>query len=350
VTKTTHPTSTYPAPDAPALCVDLGGTEIKAALARGPELIRLASRAVSSDADSLTQIADVVGQLLAEESVDHVSHVAIAVPGVVDARRTALTAAFGKYDDLLGVDLVAWARAEFHADGTVEHDGRAALVGEQTFGVATAEPNAVLVTLGTGIGTAVAVDGIVLTGPHGHAGILGGHATVCIDGPGCTCGNVGCAEAVASTWALDRELRAHPGMGTDTASAGAWRDRLESGESIGVGDLIAAVDAPTPEPIASDLLERFLRVWGAVVVTMCHEFDPDVVILTGGVLRAGERIAGPVRSYVGRHLWPSMPRPRIVVPTHPDRSVLLGLAAIADRSVDRSPVSVASHTREGAAR
>src|ERR1019366_9751574 len=73
------------------------------------------------------------------------------------------------------------------------------LVGEWKHGAGRSSDNVVMITLGTGIGTAAIIEGKLLRGAHGQAGVLGGHSTVCYGGRACSCGNVGCAEAEAST-------------------------------------------------------------------------------------------------------------------------------------------------------
>lgn len=280
------------------LCIDFGGTEIKLALVDGARVAASDRIPVRGDATDLASAVDAARALRAGTP----TALGIAVPGVVDPATGRMLHANAKYDFLNDFDLRSWAVTELNLPAIVENDARAALVGETATGSAAGARDAVLVTLGTGIGTAAMMDGMPLRGHSGHAGILGGHVTTDITGPTCPCGNVGCAEALASSWALSQ---AHP-------------DRA-------VRDLFTS-DAH------ADMRDSFLHVWGATVVTLIHMYDPSVVILSGGILRAGVAVSEPIERHVREHLWPSITPPRFVVPPEPELSVARGLSVLARRA------------------
>lgn len=304
------------------LCIDFGGTEIKLGILTEAQILT-ARTLPSTVADSdLVAVRAAALEMLAEVAPS-VQAVGIAVPGVIDRERRRLVAAHDKYDYLIGTDIVAWAEAGFGVPAIVENDARAALVGEVEFGIASGDRDAVLLTLGTGIGTAAIIDSQLLRGAHDHAGILGGHITVDLDGPDCNCGNIGCAEAVASTWALEREVRSTPAL----AGSPAWRQLLASG-SIGIKDLLENLD----DDSSRQILDRFVRAWGSAIVALCHAYDPQVVIVSGGVMRSASTLLPRLTSYVHSHLWSSSFRPQLVTPSAPENSVLLGLSALASRN------------------
>lgn len=278
------------------LLVDLGGTTVKRALSTNGDLV-VAPEFAASGADVRDQVATAA---LSDLAGERPTAVALAAPGVVDAAGRRLLRAHDKYDDLLGVDLAGWAEDTFDAPAVVENDARAALLGEVSSGCADDARDAVVITLGTGIGTAAMIDGALVRGRHGHAGILGGHQTIDLTAARCPCGNVGCAESLASGWAL--------------ASHGGLRQLITNADR---------------DPGAAAVLERCVAVWGSTVVSLCHAYDPAVVVVTGGVMRAADRILGPLTDWVHRHLWSSAHRPDLRTPSHPDRSVLLGLEALA---------------------
>jgi len=281
------------------LCIDFGGTEVKLAAIADGRVRASRSLPVGGTPADLDATADAVREMLAQDGL-RADVVGIAVPGVVDPSTGRMLQANAKYDYLRGADLDAWSRAEFELPAAVENDARAALIGETSTGSAAGEQDAVLVTLGTGIGTAAMIGGVPLRGRSGHAGILGGHMTVELDGPVCPCGNVGCGEELASAHAL--RTREHVDM-----------------RELFAGDAHRALRA------------RTLRVWGAVVTSLVHAYDPAVVILSGGVMRAGAAVQGPVEEFVRAHAWSSLPRPRFVVPTEPELSVARGLSVVARR-------------------
>ena len=303
------------------LAIDLGGTAVKLGVFVSGRGVETAEFPVD-DQFALDRVSEAARALLGGRSV---RGVAIAVPGIVDRAGRSLLAAHGKYAELRDVDLSEWSRSAFGVEAAVENDARAALLGELASGSAAGERDAVLVTLGTGIGTAAVIDGHVLRGAHGHAGVLSGHVTVDLDGPRCPCGNLGCAEALASTWALDRDLRGDGSDGDHATVGPELQRRIATASPLGIRDLIET----RQEPESASMLDRYLRIWGAVIVTQCHAFDPSVVVVTGGVLRARDVVLPALAEYVHEHLWSSSFRPRFVTPDEPELSVLRGLAAIA---------------------
>lgn len=294
------------------LAVDFGGTRIKVGALDGGRVVRSAEIVPTDRSADLAAVRAVAADLLGTGPDGRaLDGVGIAVPGVV--ADGGLLAAHDKYAWARGLDLRAWATESFGVPAVVENDARAALVGEVTYGVAAGAQDAVLITLGTGIGTAALMGGRLVRGRHGHAGILGGHLTVDLDGPDCNCGNIGCGEAVASTWALERDAAADPALAAAL-----------DGPDHGLKALFDHAD----DPVVAPALARYLRAWGAVAVAMSHAYDPDVVILSGGVLRAADAIVPAIREHLVRHLWSSSHRPDLTVPTAPEHSVLRGLSAL----------------------
>jgi glucokinase len=296
------------------LAIDFGGTTIKLAFVEDGIIAADASLPNQGRESDLDGVREAALELLAQRTSgsDGFTAVGIAMPGVVDAQSGALVAAHDKYGWAIGYDIRGWAERAFAAPVIVENDARAALTGEVVSGSAAGATDAALVILGTGIGTSAIMNGRLVRGVHGHAGILGGHVAVDIDGPVCNCGNIGCAEAVASTWALAR----------DVADG-------QAGGLSGHGGLKGLIEA-SGDADASELLDRYIRAWGAATITLCHAYDPDVVVVTGGVMRSAGVILPRLEAYVNEHLWSSSHRPVFVVPTAPERSVLLGLSALAE--------------------
>jgi glucokinase len=299
------------------VAIDLGGTAVKIGVFESGRVVA-DDEFATPDGVGLDEVAQRVDALLDGE---HPAAVGIAVPGVVDPRGSSLLAAHGKYAELHDLDLSAWSESRLGSPAVVENDARAALIGEIADGSARGSRDALLVVLGTGIGTAAIVDGRIIRGRRGHGAILGGHITLDLEGPRCPCGNIGCAEALASTWALAEDAASgRLALGPELTA------RLASQSAIGIRDLVET----RHEPESAAILERYLRVWSAVIVTQCHAFDPDVVIVTGGVMRSADVLLPSLEQRVHADLWSSSFRPPFVTPDDPATSVLRGLAALAD--------------------
>lgn len=291
------------------LAIDFGGSAVKLGVLDAGDVVESAQLAVDGTAADLDRTARTAAQLLQRTPA---TGAALAVPGVVDRESGRLVRAHGKYGYLGDRDLRDWVADSLGLPAVIENDGRAALLGELTYGCAIGVRDAVIVTLGTGIGSATIIDGVLLRGRHDHAGILGGHSTVDLDGPTCNCGNLGCAEAVASTWALrDR----YPGGLRDLFAARADHDGADRDAADRTADTA-----------------RVLRAWGAAIVTLCHAYDPEVVIVTGAVLGSAEVVLPALTAYVHQRLWSSSHRPPLISPDQPELSVLRGLGALTDQT------------------
>lgn len=306
----------------PTLSVDFGGTAIKVGVVSHGELVGTTEFPSTSTPRDLERVAREAGSLIGDAGVRAVG---LAVPGIVDRKRGSLAAAHEKQGYLRGLDLRAWAAECFGAPASIENDGRAALLGEVTYGVARGETEVVSLSLGTGIGTAAMLDGRLLRGAHDHAGVLAGHFTIDVFGARCNCGNLGCSETVGASWSLPSRIRHHLAATPDPE----WESRVDSADYRLVFERAAAAD-----PFATALRDESLLAWGATATNLCHAYDPDVLVLSGGILRAGALIPETIERHLDDSMWSSAHRPRVVVSARPEYSVLLGLAALAEAGND----------------
>ncbi len=301
------------------LAVDLGGSAIKVGVVEGRAVAALKTIPAHSErglAAAIPRIEAACEACLADSGVtsDELTGCGVAYAGPVDCVRRTIVGSNGKYEDGAEVDLAAWVDDRWGTRLVLDNDARMACVGEWKFGAGRGSDDLVTVTLGTGIGTGVVIGGRVLRGKHFRAGNLGGHLPLAIDGETvCSCGNRNCAEALASTWALRRDLAAEPSV-----------DDTLRGEAVGYRELFAAADRG--DRLAAKLTERTLRTWSTLVVALIHAYDPDTVVLTGNVMRSGGRIIDAVTRYVERYAW--LPSHRVAVESgrYPGVAALLGAA------------------------
>lgn len=287
-----------PAPAGPVLACDVGGTVTKLAIvADGLVLARtdLASESASGLEPRLDPMASAIRDLFdaAGVPVADCLGAAIAIPGIVDRSGGRVVHINEKFADAPGLDLPRWALDELGLPAVVENDARAAAIGEWRHGAGQGCEDFVAVTLGTGIGVAAVCDGRMLRGPHGGAGIIGGHQTVAIDGRRCNCGRRGCAEAEASTWAL-------PGLVRDLGDEHDT-SRLRAPDL----DYAALIElAHQGDAAAIELRQRSFRIWGALLVDLVHAYDPDRVVIGGGIAKADELLPF-LRTALDRDPWSS---------------------------------------------
>jgi len=253
--------------------------------------------------------------------------VGIGFPGLIDFANRRVSSTIDKYSDADSLDLLSWWRERTGLEFAIDNDANCYLLGEMMAGAgrdasqdAGRELSATLLMLGTGIGAAAYVDGQIFHGAHGQAGCLGGHVTVNINGRKCVCGNIGCAEAEASTWALPLKFKETPGHGTS---------------SLAALDEISYKDVWTHsregDAVARELVDHALRTWGATLISHCHSYDPDIVIIGGGIAKEGAPLFDPLQEYIDQHVWTACAPPRIVPATRPDTAALIGAANLLAR-------------------
>lgn len=301
------------------LAADVGGTRIKAGIVRGGRVTNLVVQTTHglSDGPGLAQrLVWLCRELASQESIEAI---ALCLKGIVDPSAGALVAVNEDLAELVGVSLRDMVQGELGLTTFVENDARMYALGELIHGSGRHAQNLVCVTLGTGVGTSVVIARRLLRGERGVLGILSGHLTVDIDGPTCTCGNRGCLEASLGTCGLGRQVR----WALATGRASALRDEPTDAEHVFRA-------ARSGDELACELVADFNRRLGAGIVTMIHAYDPDLVVLGGGVLNASEQILPPVQAYVDGHAW-TIPRRRVqVVPASlGDTAALVGLAELA---------------------
>ncbi len=279
-----------------ALALDLGGSHVSCALMRERTCVLRLDRSLTADsfAHTLPVLEALIHDVLAQTGARPAdcAGIALGFPGIVDSRAHRVVSTNAKFDDALHTDLPAWARARFNLPFALDNDARLALRGEHFAGAAAGADDAVLVLLGTGIGAAAMLGGRPLSGRAPHTGYLGGHLPVVVGGRRCTCGNLGCAEAEASTWALPEICRSTPGFATSA---------LAHAPTLDFATLFAAADAG--DPVAQAVLRRCLDVWSTLAVALIHAYAPQVLVFGGGVMARADDILAPIRRFVAKHAW-----------------------------------------------
>ena len=280
-----------------AIGVDIGGTKVAGGVVDDDgNVLAETRRKTPGDADgAIDAIVEVVGEL--RESHD-VSAVGVAAAGYVNADRTTMLFAPNlPWQDVPVRDLVGNA-VDLPVD--VENDANCAAWAEHRYGAARGERHVVCLTVGTGIGAGIVVDGALYRGAFGIAGEPG-HLGVVRDGIHCGCGNSGCLEQYASGTALVRYARER-GLDADgpeiTAAARSGDERaVESFAEVG-------------------------RWLGRALADLASVLDPAVFVIGGGVADAGELLIGPARESFRASLSGAAHRPVADV-----RAAVLGNAA-----------------------
>jgi glucokinase len=252
----TNPAAPDGAPGGATIGVDVGGTNVRAAKIRPDGAL---SGLLKVRTDSMSSIPDLVEGLVRRLLDDDVVAVGVGIPGRLDRDgRTALSAGFV---NLAGVALGELLSARIARPVILDNDAHMALVAELAVGAAKTADHVVMFTVGTGIGGAVAESRRVLRG-RGNAGQLG-HLTVDPAGPACKCGRYGCSEVFVSGTAVNGYI-ADAGLPKGTTVESLLRTRDH-------------------DPAAATVLDRWAEAWRHAIDSAVAAFDPDLVVLGGGL-------------------------------------------------------------------
>jgi glucokinase len=272
--------------------LDLGGTDLKAArLSPAGEVLdftRVPSRAGESPEVLMVTLLEAAARWR-----EGACAVGAGIPGVIHPASGALVDETPHLALPRGFPVREQLELALELPAVVDNDANCAALGEHRLGAARGAQVALVVTLGTGVGCGVIVDGRVLRGAWGGAGEIG-HMGQRSSGPRCECGVEGCAEPLAAAAWLPRRAR-EAGLGERDA-AGVFADAAAGDER------------------ARALVGEMADALGAQLACAVQVMNPEIVVIGGGVAQAGEALLAPLRERIARYAQPSHVRGLRIVP------------------------------------
>ena len=310
------------------IAIDLGGTIIKIGLMKPGKMIvrtEIKARSATGLKAQLPELESAINQLLQTNQLtsSDLLGIGFSFAGLVDSSKNSIISTNQKYNDGPDTDLVGWAKEKWNCPLFAENDARMALLGEWQYGAGKNCRDLVIVTLGTGIGTAVLIDGQLLKGKHFQAGNLGGHFVVNYKGTACTCGNIGCIEAEASTWRLPTLLKEHPEFKNSS---------MKNEEMLDFKALF--YHAGNNDRVAKEVLDHCLSAWSAGIITMIHAFDPEIIILSGGIMKSAPLFLPVIQEKVNNLAWTPWGKVKLVEAKFSDSAALYGADYLVRTSVN----------------
>lgn len=204
----------------------------------------------------------------------------------------------------------------------LDNDANCATYGEWWLGAARGGRNVIGITIGTGIGGGIIIDRHLYHGSTDAAGEIG-HITIEVHGRRCSCGNYGCLEAYASGTAIAE--RAREALGNGEASL---LPALAGHDPARITAALVYQAAAQGDAVALEVVRDTARFLGAGIANLVNIFNPDVVVLAGGVTQAGEGLFAPLRTEVRRRAFTSIAEVARIVPgTLPGTAGVVGAAA-----------------------
>lgn len=305
--------------------IDLGGTFIKGGIVDDTGNIVVKDKVPTESEKGSNHVAKNIANLCTalldkvNMSISDVVGIGIGVPGMIDSEKGEVV-----YSNNLGWEHFLIAKEVEKLTGLtvkIANDANVAALGETKFGCGKNFNNTVMITLGTGVGGGIIINGKLFEGNR-SAGAEIGHSVIVAGGEQCTCGRKGCLEAYASATALIRETKR--AMIADKDSK-MWE----------IGDLEnvtgkTAFDYKDIDSSANSVVNSYIEKLGVGITNIANVFRPEVVILGGGVCAEGDRLIIPLQEYLDKEIFAGTkgPQVKILTATLKNDAGLLGAAAL----------------------
>ncbi len=283
------------------LGIDLGGTNIVAGVVdENYKIIAIAKiktklpRPANEIADDMAAVAM---QAIKKANIDisQVKAMGVGSPGAIDPKNGIVS-----YSNNLGFEnlpLCEMLKQRVGVDFYIENDANAAAYGEYIAGAGKGKNSFIAITLGTGVGGGIIIDGKLFSGSN-YAGAELGHTVIIADGEQCTCGRKGCWETYASATALIRQTKAAMLLNKDSIMWELAQNSLDNVSGI------TAFDAMRKGDVAGKaVVDNYVKYISIGITNTVNIFQPDVLCIGGGVSKEGETIAAPIREYVEGHRY-----------------------------------------------
>jgi glucokinase len=269
--------------------IDLGGTNLKAGIVeRDGKITHRLSIKTNYNADSQAisnQIFELIDEIIKDAHVkkSDIIGVGLGSPGLIDKKGETI---------IFSPNLPRWRNIpikrlvieRFSMPCVLENDANAAAWGEKWVGAGKDVNSLVMLTLGTGIGGGIVIDNKLWRGANNVAAEIG-HMIIHMDGPKCSCGNNGCIEAYASATAMVRRFK-------ESLKGGASSSLKDSREITAKMINDAAFQG---DRASLDIIEETGRYLGIALVNVMHILNPEMIVLTGGMIGSGELLMNPIR-------------------------------------------------------
>lgn len=281
--------------------IDLGGTNIAVGVVDGNNNIigRGKEKTLSdrSPEEIFESMAKAVNAALSDAgiSIGDVRSIGIGTPGSVDKEKGEIVYANNlNFHHIMARDIL---KKYFDVDIYIDNDANCAALGEAVAGAGNGVKNFVAVTLGTGVGSGIIVDGKIVTGCNDAGGECG-HMVIMVDGEECTCGRKGCWEAYASATALIRQTKAAM---LENKNSVMWT--LCDGDINKVNGRTAFDAMRANDEAGKNVVDKYLKYVSVGTVNLINTFQPDVLCFGGGICNEGETILAPIRDFVEKERY-----------------------------------------------
>ncbi len=313
----------------PVLAIDIGGTKIIAAIIsdEGQIIAKEYCPTLAGEGPQVVidRIFSTVDHLTGSRNIDlsQLHSISVAAAGAID---------FGKGIVTLSPNLPGWrnvplrdiVKEKYGVNPFLLNDASAAVLGEHRFGAGRGLNNIIYITVSTGIGSGILTNGDLYFGASGGAGEIG-HTTIDVNGPRCSCGNIGCLETLASGTAVAREAKRRIKAGGKSSLT-----EIVSGKVEDITAEEVSIAAQGGDTLALEVISQAATYLGVGLLNLVNIFNPEMIIVGGGVSNMGDLLLNPARQVVKERAYRLMAEAvRIVVAELGNNAEVLGAAVFA---------------------
>ena len=307
--------------------IDIGGTGIQIGVVNAENrIVREESIPTRKDLPFVEQIGQIASCVIstvqaAGFSTDDILSVGVGIPGIASA----------KTGEVIKCTNMNWFHVPFREvfrtfldkPVHIDNDANVAALAESVAGVSAGTSSSVFITIGTGIGSGIILNGRVWSGAHHIGGELG-HVIFDLDGVPCTCGNHGCLERYCSATALIRMAREAVAVHPDSLIL-----RSVDGDPAKIEAKTVFDAARAEDPVALDVYQHYIDCLAQAVASVVNLLDPEIIVLGGGVSKAGAFLLDPlVRQYPRYVLFNDQPLPAVKIATLGSEAGIIGAAML----------------------
>ena len=291
-----------PSRELPVLAIDLGGTKIIAAII-SPQYQLMAKEYHLTLAEQgpevlIDRILSAIDHILSARNItlSQLHSISIAAAGAIDLEQGLITLSpnLPGWHDIPLRDIVS---EKYKINTLLINDANAAALGEHELGAGKGVSNLILVTVGTGIGGGIIINGRLYAGVSGSAGEVG-HMTIAVNGPRCSCGNIGCWEMLASGTAMAREAIRRISHGERSILTEMVKGKIENITAEKVEKAARRGDS-----LALEVISQIATYLGVGMVNLVNIFNPEVIIVGGGVAKMGDLLLEPAWQVVSERAF-----------------------------------------------
>lgn len=280
--------------------IDLGGTNIVAAVVDEKYNIIAKAKTPTAVPRSAELIFDDIAKVCKEAvekaglTMNDISSIGLGTPGTVNSDGVIEFANNLNFDNVPAKDMIIERLGDKPV--YVANDANCAALGEAYAGCGNGAKNFIAVTLGTGVGSGVIIDGKIVTGVN-NAGGECGHMVIVVDGEACTCGRHGCWEAYASATALINQTKKAMEQYPDSVMHQLAK---EEGKVSGK----TAFDAMRRGDIAGiKVVDQYIKYVACGIINLVNALQPEIICVGGGICNEGETLLAPVRAFIDREQY-----------------------------------------------